>query len=373
MKKEIFIAKTYQGIEPLLLNELEELGAVCCEILSRGVRFKGDLELLYRVNYFSRLSIRVLWQIATFSFRNNNQYYDAIYNISVEQFLAQDGTMAVSATLHDTIFNTPLFAALLAKDAICDRFRAKTNVRPSIDKDAPDVQFHLHIHKNEATFYLDSSGESLHKREYKKSNHIAPLNEITAAAMVQFSGWKGDTDLIDFMCGSGTILIEAAMLALQIPAGFYRSYYGFFSWKNFDKKLWNKVVSSAEIKDDIPVDFYGSDISSRFLGMAQTNVQNASLDDFIHLKKSDLLKTVPQKTPAMVIINPPYNERLEIEDIDTLYKQIGDTLKQCYKNCTAMIITSNKEAIKSIGLRTSQKMTFFNGPLECKLLRYELY
>ena len=373
MKKETFIAKTYQGIEPLLLRELEELGANHCEILSRGVRFEGDLELLYRVNYFSRLSIRVLWQIATFSFRNNNQYYDAIYNIPVEQFLAQDGTMAVSTTLHDTIFNTPLFAAVLAKDAICDRFRSKTDVRPSIDKDNPDVQFHIHVHKDEATFYLDSSGESLHKRGYKKSNHIAPLNEITAAAMLQFSGWKGDIDLIDFMCGSGTILIEAAMRALQIPAGFYRSHYGFFSWKNFDKRLWNRVIDSATIQDDIPIDFYGSDISARFLGMAKTNVQEAKLNDFIHLKKSDFSITRPQKTPAMVIFNPPYDERLEVEDINALYKQIGDTLKQNYKNCTAMIISSDKQAIKSIGLHSSQKTTLFNGPLECKLLKFELY
>ena len=188
MKKEIFIAKTYQGVEPLLLQELETLGATSCEILSRGVRFEGDLELLYRVNYFSRLSIRVLWEVARFSFRNNNQYYEAVYNIPIEQFLEQDGTMAVSTTLHDTIFKTPLFAALLAKDAICDRFRSKTNARPSIDKENPNVQFHIHIHKDEATFYLDSSAESLHKRGYKKSNHIAPLNEITAAAIIQFSG-----------------------------------------------------------------------------------------------------------------------------------------------------------------------------------------
>ena len=373
MKKETFIAKTYQGIEILLLRELENLGANHCEILSRGVRFEGDLELLYRVNYFSRFSVRVLWQIASFSFQNNNQYYDAIYNIPVEQFLSQDGTMAVSSTVHDTIFKTPLFAAVLAKDAICDRFRTKTNVRPSVDKDAPDVQFHVHIHKNEATFYLDSSGESLHKRGYKKANHVAPLNEITAAAILQYSGWKEDTDLIDFMCGSGTILIEAAMQALQIPAGFYRSHYGFFSWKNFDQKLWNKVVNSADIKDDISIDFYGSDISQRFLDMAKTNVQEAELNDFIHLTKSDFSMITPLKTPAMVVINPPYDERLTVEDISALYKQIGDTLKHHYKDCTAMIITSNKEAMKSIGLHASQKTTLFNGPLECKLLKFELY
>ena len=373
MKKERFIAKTYQGIEPLLLQELEKLGATHCEILSRGVRFEGNMELLYRINYFSRLSVRVLWEISSFSFQNNHQYYEAIYNIPVEQFLEQDGTMAVSTTLHDTIFNTPLFAAVLAKDAICDRFRTKTNERPSIDKDAPDVQFHLHIHKNEATFYLDSSGESLHKRGYKKANHIAPLNEITAAAILQFSKWKEDTDLIDFMCGSGTILIEAAMQALQIPAGFYRSHYGFFSWKNFDQKLWDKVVNSADIKDDISINFYGSDISQRFLDMAKTNVREAKLDDFILLKKSDFSETTPKQTPTMVVINPPYDERLAVEDISAFYKQIGDTLKHHYKDCTAMIITSSKEAMKSIGLHASQKTTLFNGPLECKLLKYELY
>ena len=175
------------------------------------------------------------------------------------------------------------------------------------------------------------------------------------------------------MCGSGTILIEAAMQVLRIPAGFYRSYYGFFSWKNFDKKLWVKILNSADIKDDIPVNFYGSDISSRFLGMAKKNVQEARLDDFMHLIKSDFSTTTPYKTPAMIVINPPYDERLEVENINALYKQIGDTLKHNYKNCTAMIISSDKEAIKSIGLRSSQKMTLFNGPLECKLLKYDLY
>ncbi len=373
MKKEKFIAKTYQGIEPLLLKELEELGADNCEIISRGVRFEGGLELLYRVNYFSRLSIRVLWEIGNFIFRNNNQYYEMIYNLPIEKYLAKSGTMAVSTTLHNTIFNTPLFAALLAKDAICDRFRSIYNSRPSIDKENPDVQFHIHIYNNEATFYLDSSGESLHKRGYKRANHVAPLNEITAAALIQLSDWKGECDLIDFVCGSGTILIEGAMQALQIPAGFYRTHYGFFSWLNFDKKLWHKVIDSAQIKDDVPINFYGSDISSRFLDMARTNIREADLEDFISLQRSNFTTTKPAKTPAMVILNPPYDERLEVEDINTLYKQIGDTLKQNYKNCTALIISSDKQALKSIGLHTSQKTPLFNGALECKVMKYELY
>lgn len=373
MGKEKFVAKTFAGLEEVLKIELEDLGAEQCEIISRGVSFQGDFTLLYKVNYFSRLSLRVLWELKHFKFRSNEEFYRAIKEFPAENYLLKDGLLAVSASLHDTIFQTPLFASLLAKDAVCDRFRDQFGERPSVDKENPDTQFHLHIYRNEATLFLDSSGESLHKRGYKVANHAAPINEVVAAGMLKLSGWKADCDLIDFMCGSGTILIEGAMIALNIPAGFYRDHYGFMKWKNFDKTYWEDMKDSAEIADDVSINFYGSDISARYLHTAIENVDYAGLRDFIRLKKKDFVDTEPRRTPSFVIINPPYGERLNIENINEFYHSIGDVLKKKYAGCTAWIISSDIDALKSVGLHPTRRISLFNGQLECKFMKYDLY
>ena len=370
---EKFLAKTFAGLEGLLKDELVALGAQQCRILNRAVQFEGGIELMYKCNYFCRTALRIFWQVSEFQFQNNNQFYEAVYKIPAERFLKSNGTLAVSATINESIFNTPLFAALLTKDAICDRFREKYDERPSVDKENPDVQFHVHISRNQAIVYLDSTGESLHKRGYKTGNHPAPINEVLAAAMIKLSGWDGKTDFIDFMCGSGTLPIEAAMAALNIPAGYYRRHFGFFSWLNFDRKLWNDTVKSAKIREDVPIDFYGSDISERFMAVARRNVSNANLRDFIRLRQSDLMDTKPRRTPATIIINPPYGERLEADDLNDLYKRIGDTLKRNYQGCTAAIISSDTEAMKHIGLRPAKKFTLFNGALECKYHVFNLW
>lgn len=371
--KEQFLAKTFAGLEDVLCEELIALGAHNCQIHSRSVSFEGDVALLYRCNYFCRTALRILWEKDTFTFQNNNQFYDAIYKFPAEQYLSKDGTLAVSASLTESEFKTPLFASVLAKDAICDRFRSIFEERPSVDKDEPDVQFHLHIYRNTCILYLDSSGESLHKRGYKTAGHPAQLNEVLAAAMIKLSGWHGECDFIDNMCGGGTILIEAAMQALEIPAGYYRHDWGFMHWKNFDRRLWNKTVDSAEIKEDVKANFYGYDISGRYLGMARANVKEAELLDFIFLEKEDMTLTRPERTPALVMINPPYGERLEVDDINVLYQRIGDTWKQRFAGCTAFIISSNQEALKHIGLRPSRRYKLFNGPLECRFLKFDLY
>ena len=262
---EYFVAKTFAGLETELFKELHALGAQNCQKLSRAVAFEGDMEMLYRANYYCRTALRILWRQKRFKFRNNRQYYEQIFDFPAENYLSPDGTLAVHATNVDSIFKTPLFASVLAKDAICDRFREHFDRRPSVDKDYPDVQFHLHIYQDEAQLFMDSSGESLHKRGYKVRNHPAPLNEVVAAAMIMKSGWNATCDFVDPMCGGGTLLIEAAMQALNIPAGFYRREYGFYQWKNFDRQMWRKVREEADIKDDVAVNFYGSDIDSRFV------------------------------------------------------------------------------------------------------------
>ena len=367
------MAKTFAGLETELLKELHALGAKNCEKLSRAVAFEGDLEMLYRANYYCRTALRILWRQKRFTFKNNRQFYEQIFDFPAEQYLSPDGTLAVHATIVDTIFSTPLYASVLAKDAICDRFRDRFERRPSVDKEFPDVQFHLHIYKDEAQLFMDSSGESLHKRGYKVRNHPAPLNEVTAAAMVMKSGWGGDCDFIDPMCGGATILIEAAMQALNIPAGFYRREYGFYQWKNFDRKMWKKVRDEADIKDDVDINFYGSDIDGRFLDIARANVQNARLQDFIILEKQDIRHSNPENVPSVVMMNPPYGERLSVDDIATLYQEIGDTLKKRYAGCRAYIISSDKDALKRIGLKPARKWPMLNGSLECLFQEYELF
>ena len=371
--KEKFVAKTYAGLEQILKEELEQLGAENCRIGTRAVEFEGDMSMLYRANYYCRFALRILWNVHQFTFRDNNQFYEEIYKYPAEEIMSVHNTLAFNVTMSGNMFKTPLYAALLAKDAVCDRFREKFDERPSVNKDNPDIQFNIHIFNNNAALYLDASGESLHKRGYRVSSHPAQISEVVAAAMVKLSGWKHDCDLIDPMCGSGTILIEAAMSALNIPAGFYREKYGFFNWKNFDRKLWEKIVNEADIKDDVPINFYGSDISTRFIGMAKANVQEARLSDFVRLQRCAMSESAPKRTPAYLIFNPPYGERLDMEDIEDFYKQIGNSLKQKFAGCTAFLISSNMEAVKRIGLHPSKKTTLYNGALECKFLRYDLY
>ena len=370
---EYFVAKTFAGLETELLKELHALGAKNCEKLSRAVAFEGDLEMLYRANYYCRTALRILWRQKRFTFKNNRQFYEQIFDFPAEQYLSPDGTLAVHATIVDFIFNTPLYASVLAKDAICDRFRDRFERRPSVDKEYPDVQFHLHIYKDEAQLFMDSSGESLHKRGYKVRNHPAPLNEVVAAAMIMKSGWTGDCDFIDPMCGGATLLVEAAMQALNIPAGFYRREYGFYQWKNFDRYLWKKVRDEADIKDDVEINFYGSDIDGRYLDIARANVQKARLQDFIVLERQDIRHSNPDNVPSVVMMNPPYGERLSVDDINTLYQEIGDTLKKRYAGCRAFIISSDKDALKRIGLKPARKWPMLNGSLECMFQEYELF
>jgi putative N6-adenine-specific DNA methylase len=373
MTNDFFLAKTFAGFENLLQKELKMHGAKNTILLNRSVQFEGNFQLLYKINYCSRFASRVLWQVKNFNFDSNKSFYKEIFDFSSEKYLSRSGTFAVSCTASETIFKTPLFAALLTKDAICDRFRDKYGERPDVDKENPEVQFHIHIHKNNAILYLDSSGESLHKRGYKVSNHPASINEITAAAMVALSGWDGTCDFIDPMCGGGTILIEAAMQALNIPAGYYREKFGFFKWLNFDKYAWKNIMNESVINDDIPIDLYGYDCNPRFLGMAKANVEKARLQDFILLHKRDMRTLKPVRTPSMLVFNPPYGERLEIEDNNNFYKEIGDALKQNFTQCKAFLISSDIDALKHIGLKTCFKQNMFNGPLECKYYGYDLF
>ncbi len=373
VKMEYFVAKTFAGFESELFKELHSLGAHNCCKLNRAVSFEGDIDIMYRANYFCRTALRILWRRKSFRFKNNNDFYKNIFDYDASEVLSPDGTMAFRATIVDSIFATPLYASMLAKDALCDRFRDMFNKRPDVDKENPDVLFHLHIYKDEAHLFVDSSGESLHKRGYKVRNHPAPLNEVTAAALIMKSGWNADCDIIDPMCGGATILIEAAMKALNIPAGFYRREFGFYRWKNFDRKLWASIRNEADIADDVNVNFYGSDIDTRFLDIARSNIKQARLQDFILLENEKMQNSNPERTPSFVFLNPPYGERLSVEDITTLYKEIGNALKNRYTDCKAFIISSDAIALKSIGLKPFKKWSVMNGALDCQFVGFELF
>lgn len=373
MNNHSFIAKTFAGMEPLLAEELASIGASHIKTLNRSVYFEGGMDVLYRANYYCRTALRILWRVKMFQFQNNDQFYQEIYQFEADRYLNPNESLAFSAQIHNSIFKTPLFSSMLAKDAVCDRFRDHYNERPDVDKENPHVLFHLHIFNNECHLFLDSSVESLHKRGYRMGYHPAPINEVVAAGMIMLSGWKGETDLIDFMCGSGTILMEAAVIALRIPAGFYRNQWGFMRWKNFDPQLWKKVKEEEQILEDVKIELYGSDISADSIRVAKNQSREAGLGDFIHFKVSNLTDTRPTRKPAMVIINPPYGERLKSDNLLSLYKQIGDTLKQQYTGCKAFIISSDLEAMKNIELKTTARHQLYNGALECKYWGYDLY
>ncbi len=369
-----YIAKTFMGLESIAAEELTQLGAVNITVLHRAVEFWGDKSLLYKVNYCARTVLRILQPIASFEFKTNEQFYRNIFNIPFEHYFSFDDSFCIHSIINESIFTNSQYASLLTKDALCDRFREKFDCRPNVDKVNPDISIDIHVSGNQCSVSLDSSGESLHFRGYKTSRHFAALNEVLAAGLIALSGWKADCDFIDFMCGSATLPIEAAMYAINMPAGYFRKDFAFMRWLDFDKKLWNKVREEANnAMRDFRYKIYGSDISFRYIKEAKENIKRMKLDSIIRLSIESFEDTAPEDIPSLVIINPPYGERMPIEDVENFYQNIGNILKKKYINCIVWLITSNKEAMKSFGLRPAKKIKVFNAALECIFYKYELY
>jgi putative N6-adenine-specific DNA methylase len=369
------IAKTFAGCEELLQNELIAIGATNIQILTRAVEFEGDLAVMYKANLHCRTALRVLKTYCTFEAANEDMLYHEIKNIDWSQHFSLDQTFAINATLNQSTLTHSQYVALKAKDAIVDQFREKTSERPNVDIEQPDLRIHLHIYRDQCTLSFDSSGESLHKRGYRDYTNQAPMNEALAAALILISGWDGKSPFADFMCGSGTILIEAAMIARNIAPNKYRDRFGFQSWKGYDEGLWKYIYDEA-IKAEIPaagVKIYGSDISGIVLDKAKQNIHNAGLSDMIELKKCPFEKFQPPVEGGTLVSNPPYGIRIEPRDIIDMYTKLGDAMKQNFKGWTCWIFTGNMEAIKHVGLRATRKIHLFNGPLECRFLRYEIY
>jgi|TARA_B110001450_G_scaffold252807_1_gene275175 putative N6-adenine-specific DNA methylase len=368
------VAKTLFGFEDLLANELTQLGAQKVKKGVRNVTFYGDKGFMYKCNLGLRTAIKILKPIASFKVVNEADLYDKIYKIKWEDYVDYKGTIAINSTVHSTVFNHSQYISLKAKDAIVDRFRALKGERPSIDLKFPDLKINIHIDKLFCNVSLDSSGESLHKRGYKTATNIAPINEVLAAGLIMLSGWDGQSDLLDPMCGSGTILIEAAMIACNIPPNLLRNEFAFEKWTDWDVELFEKIENSLlEKTRDFHHNIYGIDKAPSAVTKAIENVKNANLESFISIRHDDYFKTSKSNTDFLhIIFNPPYGERLEI-NMEELYGNIGNTLKRNYSNSNAWFITSNVEALKYVGLRPSRKIKLFNAKLESTFVKYEVY
>ncbi len=369
-----FVAKTFAGLEGVLAEELRELGANDVEEAFRAVTFTGTKETMYKANYIARTAIRILKPICDFPAANETEYYRAISKINWSNYLDLEKTFAIDATVSNSKMNHSKYAALKAKDAIVDQFNRKFSKRPDIDTDFPDLRINIYILNDHCYLSFDSSSVSLHKRGYRKETGEAPLNEVLAAGMIMLSGWDRKSHFIDPMCGSGTILMEAALIANKIPAGNYREYYGFKKWEDYDVELWEKVKREAlDIQEEFEYEIIGNELSQEVAEKATRNIRNAKLHFDIEIKTGDISDFVPPKGPGMVIVNPPYGERLQTRNIVGLYQKMGDAFKKSYPGYTAWVISSDMEALKRLGLHPSKKLDLNNGPLICKYQKFDLY
>jgi len=368
------LAKTLFGLEEILAQELRKLGASNVEIGTRNVTFEGDKGFMYKANLCLRTAIKILKPISSFNVFTEADIYKKVYEIPWEQYMDVDGSLAVDATVFSEQFTHSKYISLKTKDAIVDRFRDKEGRRPDVDLDHPTLRVNIHIDRNICTLSLDSSGQSLHKRGYKVANTMAPINEVLAAGMIMLSGWSGQCALLDPMCGSGTILTEAAMIACNIPPNLNREEFGFENWPDFDVDLY-EVIENAALKKikEFHFKIEGFDIEADIVSKAKENIKSANLEEFISVRKQDFFESKKENDHSLYIIfNPPYDERLQV-DAEKLYASIGTTLKHGYPGTQAWMITSNMEALKHVGLRPSRRIKLFNGKLEAKLVKYEMY
>lgn len=366
------VATTMMGLEEVLSEELKQLGAQHVHILNRAVEFVGDKGFMYKANLNLRTAIRILKPIFEFKARNEKELYRKIYDYNWEQNFGIDNTFAIQSSGISDTFTHSKYTALKTKDAIVDYFRDKYGKRPNVDVDSPDVQINVHVRENKFVISLDSSGYSLHKRGYKVASVDAPINEVLAAGLILLSNWNQISNFHDPMCGSGTILVEASMIANNIPANIFRQRFGFEGWRNFDLDLWERIrdISLEKEKEYYGV-ITGADNFQKSLRSCRANVNNALMRDDIKVKMEDFFESKVQSN-THVVFNPPYGERMQI-GINEFYQKIGDTLKHNYQGCSVWLISSDIENLKMIGLRPSKKIKVYNGKLECRFVRFDIY
>jgi len=373
---QAYIVKTAAGLEPVLAAELREMGATGIRELKRAVGFDGDLRMLYRANYELRTALRVLIPIHAFSAYGERDLYEGVYDIDWLQYMSVKDTLAIDTVVTGEVFKHSHYVGLLTKDAIVDQFRERTQRRPDVNTSSPTLRVHVHIQGTRVEVALDASGDSLHRRNYRRDTVEAPLSEVLAAGMVLLSGWDKKSPFIDPMCGSGTIAIEAAMMAVHMPPQHKREGFGFFKWPGFDRKLWDDVKGEADAKISQTLDFpiVASDIESRARNATTLNLLTAELEKVVHVEKAPFEKVMPPgDVPGTLISNPPYDERMKLEDSIAFYQGIGDLLKKNWPGWNAWLISSNRDALKHVGLRPSRRITLYNGALECSFQKFELY
>lgn len=368
------IAKTMAGLEDLLAEELIALGADNLEIGTRMVSFDGDKTLLYKANIHCRTALRILKPIYTFKARNADEIYAEIKKINWFDYMTEKQTFAIDSVVFSEIFTHSKFVAYRVKDGLVDFFTKKTGERPSVSVANPDLLINIHIAHDKCTLSIDSSGESLHKRGYRTAQTEAPLNEVLAAGMILRTGWRGESDFVDPMCGSGTLLIEAAMIAMNIPPGIYRESFAFEKWNDFDKDLFDELYNDDSREREFKYKIYGSDISERAIAIATENIKSAGVARYINIETKALQQytQAPAET-GILITNPPYGERIKPDDLLGMYEMIGERLKHVFTGYKAWILSYKKECFDKIGLKASQKVKLKNGSLDCEFREYSIF
>ena len=367
------IAKTFMGLEPVLAKELTQLGANNVKIGRRMVSFTGDKEMMYRANFQLHTAIRILKPIRHFKARSADDVYEEIKKIDWTEFLTTEKTFAVDAVVFSEEFRHSKFVSYKVKDAIVDQFREATGKRPNISVANPDIRLNIHVAEDKCTLSLDSSGESLHRRGYRQESVEAPLNEVLAAGMILMSGWQGDTDFIDPMCGSGTLLIEAALIAKNMAPGLFRKEYAFEKWPDFDSELFDRIYNDESQEREFNHHIYGYDIDMKAVNTALLNVKAAGLTSVITVKQQDFKAFTQPANKSIIITNPPYGERISTPDLLGTYKMIGERLKHQFLNNDAWVLSYREECFDQIGLKPSIKIPLYNGSLECEFRKYQIF
>ena len=367
------VAKTFLGLEGVLADELRALGAEDVTEGNRVVYFKGDKEMMYKANFACRTAVRILKPFLTLHSSSADDLYEQLKSFDWEQLMTVNTTFAIDATVYSEDFNNSRFVTYRVKDAVADFFNEKYGKRPSIRLTNPDIRFDVHISGRDVTLSLDSSGDPLFKRGWRVAQTDAPINEVLAAGIILLSGWDGKTDLVDPMCGSGTFLIEAALIGANIAPGVYRDHYAFQQWPDYDQELFDKIYNDDSAEREFTHKIYGSDIEGKAIAIARANVKNAGLNKYIELERRDFndIEEVPEG--GMLISNPPYGERLNVEDIEMLYNDLGFKLKHTFKGYNAWLICFNEELYHKVGLKPSVRYKLNNGGLDCELLQYVIF
>lgn len=367
------IAKTFMGLEPVLAQELTQLGANNVQIGRRMVSFTGDREMMYRANVQLHTAIRILKPIRHFKAQSAEDVYDEIQKIDWSGYIEEGKTFSVDSVVYSEEFRNSRFVTYKVKDAIVDQFREKTGSRPNISVSNPDIRLNIHIAEDRATLSLDSSGESLHRRGYRQESVEAPLNEVLAAGMILMSGWKGDTDFIDPMCGSGTLLIEAALIARNISPGVFRKEFAFEKWNDFDKDLFDQIYNDDSQEREFGHHIYGYDIDMKAVNTARLNARAAGFTKDITVEMADFKDFRKPDNKSIIITNPPYGERISTPDLLGTYKMIGERLKHEFSGNDAWILSYREECFENIGLKPSIKIPVYNGSLECEFRKYSMF